>query len=203
MKKNKWIILSIVSIIIGLILLIAYVSKSTTLAKLEKLNYVKGELFRYEVQRKLLKKREFKNQLDIYLIGDETCYKGSSHFITTINEQKFYQVSYTGAPVEIGYIDTDDPLVKEMYDLKVEVLPTYDYYPYRYYYHYYYDYYDTYYYKKWQNDSIKHNASFQSIVNVNGIKQKVRNEQSAMLIFGCIFLGLFAVFLTVHFKKSK
>jgi hypothetical protein len=172
LKKNKFLILGLITIIVGLISLVGFYIKEDKSDQLDELTYVEGQLdysyspwiYNYRYWNLRRRRRFRKRNFDIFLEEDHVRYTSGSSVLSNLYEEPFYDLmyDYPRPNVVIGYLDTDDPYVKDVYSIVIDKL---------------------------------------QLVDIEGVKDDMRNEKLVLLIFGAVLsvLGLFFFFL--HFRK--
>lgn len=115
-------LLATVSIIAGY----AYFPVSEKISEVEDLTYVEGEFSTYQTHRKFKHRRKgdrpFRRYLWIYLLDSDARYKDGKYLLENLQQNKLLMFfkAWPGDTLELGYIDTEDGGLKEVYDIKIE-----------------------------------------------------------------------------------
>ncbi len=136
LNKNKFLGLGLITLIIGITCLLGHFLMEDKSGKMDQLTYVEGQLdysytpwiYKYR-NWSVKKRRRFKKQhFDIFLEDSHTRYTSGSTVLANLYEEPFYNLiyEYPRPDVVIGYLDTDDPYVKEVYSLEIDNLQLVD-----------------------------------------------------------------------------
>ena len=128
--KNKFLILAVICLLGSLAAFSAYLYGKDDASKLDDLTYVEGQMdysyspwiYRYRYwglrRRRALRQRS----LDIFLENDVVRYSAGSYLINNLYEDPFYRLvyDYPRPNAILGYINTEDPFVKEVYSIEID-----------------------------------------------------------------------------------
>jgi hypothetical protein len=172
LNKNKFLVVGLITSIIGISCLIGHFVMEDKSEKIEELSYVEGQLdysytpwiYKYRYWSVRRRRRFRKRHFDIFLEENHVRYTSGSSVLSNLYEEPFYDLmyEYPRPNVIIGYLDSDDPYVKDVYSIEIDKL---------------------------------------QLVDIEGVKEDLHNEKLVLLIVGAILsiLGIFFFFL--HFRK--
>jgi hypothetical protein len=169
-NKNKFLVLGVITIIVGLSCIAGSYLNEDSPEKLDELNYVEGQLdysyspwiysYRYWSLRR--RRRFRKRHFDLYLVDDHVRYTGGTTVLSNLYEEPFYNLvhDYPRPNAIIGYLDTDDPFVKDVYSIEIDGL---------------------------------------QLVDIEGIKEDMQKEKLILIIAGIVLSLLSLFFFFKHF----
>ena len=129
-SKNKFLILAVLCLLVSVGALSAYLYGKDDASKLDNLTYVEGPLdysyspwiynYRYWGLRRRRSMR--KRSLDLFLEDNVNRYSAGVYLINNLYEEPFYRLvyDYPRPNAILGYVDTEDPYVKEVYSIEVD-----------------------------------------------------------------------------------
>jgi hypothetical protein len=130
--KHKFIILSIICLFGGFGLGAVYLVNKDNVSKIEQLKFVEGQLdysyspwiFSYRYWGLKRRRLNRKRSLDLFLVDDLNRYTAGNKLLSNLYEEPFFKLTadYPRPNAKIGFIDTDDPYVKEVYSIQIDEL---------------------------------------------------------------------------------
>lgn len=171
-NKNKFIVLGVITMVIGLSCLVGYFVTEDKSDKIDNLTYNEGQLdhsysqwiysYRYWSLRR--RRRFRKRHFDIYFVEDHVRYTAGKSVIANLYEEPFHNLvhEYPRPVAVIGYLDTDDPYVKDVYSIEIEGL---------------------------------------QLIDVEGVKSDLKREKLVLLIVGLVLTLLCLFLFFKHFRK--
>lgn len=120
----------------GLACLIGYFTSEDKFEKIEDLTFVEGQLdysyspwiYKYRYWSLKRRRRFRKHHFDLFLEDNHIRFTSGNHVLSNIYEEPFYNLmyDYPRPDVVIGYLDTDDPYVKNVYSISIDNLQLVD-----------------------------------------------------------------------------
>lgn len=126
MKKHRFLFTFLLFAIVSVLAGYGYGPVSDKAGELDGLQYTEGEFDYYQTKRKYRNRRKgdrpFRKYLMIYLEDDLFRYKDGSYLLEHLEQNALLMIfrQWPRDTIEIGYIETEDAGLREMYDIKYQ-----------------------------------------------------------------------------------
>lgn len=131
-NKKKYFVLGLITFLIGLSCIVGYFISEDKTEEIDNLTYVEGQLdysyspwiYKYRYWSLRRRRRFRKKHFELFLEEDHVRYTSGSFVMSNLYEEPFYDLiqDYPRPSARIGYLNTDNPYVKDVYSIEIDHL---------------------------------------------------------------------------------